>query len=260
VRSAERTRALIGYLLAVAAIAGTVAAQLVLINRESDPLWWRVPLVVLCLVAVAAIPLARARAGWALAAAVGALLVAPTVYSFSVWLAPVNGTFPVAGPYSYAGQGGFGVSAASVRTDRSLIHFLQTHGATTPYPLFTESSDQASPLILLGLHATGIGGYNTTDPVLSADRLAALVAAGRARYVLIAGPYASRGGNSATSAARLVCPEIPGIIWSGGGFGLGSYLLDCAGRAAQLRHPYQAALAFLRTHPKVHYDLRVHYA
>ena len=35
------------------------------------------------------------------AVAVGAVLVAPMVFSFSVWLAPVAGTFPAAGPYSY---------------------------------------------------------------------------------------------------------------------------------------------------------------
>ena len=45
-----------------------------------------------------------------MARAVGALLVAPMVYSFSVWLAPVEGTFPAAGPYNPAGSGGIGVA------------------------------------------------------------------------------------------------------------------------------------------------------
>jgi 4-amino-4-deoxy-L-arabinose transferase-like glycosyltransferase len=99
-RAARRERALIGYVLAVLGVAGTVAVQLVVIDREADPLWWRIPLIVLCLGALVAIPLARARAGWAIAVAVGALLVAPLVYSFSVWLAPVDGTLlaPTATP------------------------------------------------------------------------------------------------------------------------------------------------------------------
>jgi 4-amino-4-deoxy-L-arabinose transferase-like glycosyltransferase len=255
VRSAERTRALIGYLLAVAAIAGTVAAQLVLINRESDPLWWRVPLVVLCLVAVAAIPLARARAGWALGAAVGALLVAPTVYSFSVWLAPVDGTFPTAGPYNHAGDGGLGVSAASAQASRALISYLETHGATKPYAVLTQSSDLASPLVLLGLPAAAEGGYGASDPTLSAAGLAALVSDGRARYLLIGGPFADRGGNSANDAARLVCPEIPQILWAPDSPHYGAFLVDCGGQASRLRHPYQAAREFLRAHPNVHYTL-----
>jgi 4-amino-4-deoxy-L-arabinose transferase-like glycosyltransferase len=255
VRNRDSRQALRGYLLAVLAIAGTVGVQLVVIDREGDPLWWRIPLVVLCLGALIAIPLARRLAGWAVAVAVGALLVAPMAYSFSVWLAPVNGTFPAAGPYSYPGQGVYGLSRTNLRTDRSLIHYLRTHGATRPYALLTESSDQASPLILLDLATAAVGGYNTTDPALSGPQLAALVSAHKARYVLIAGPYAPRGGNGALTAARLVCPEIPGAIWSAGAsYGGGSFLLDCAGKAPELRHPYRSARAFIRAY-HVHYAL-----
>jgi hypothetical protein len=143
----------------------------------------------------------------------------------------------------------------SLRADRSLIAYLGTHGATRPYVLLTQSSDQASPLILLGLPASAVGGYNTTDPAMSGDQLATLVSAHKARYVLIAGPYASRGGNGASAAARLVCPEVPGLIWTNGvSYGGGSYLLDCAGRARELREPYRSARAFIRAH-HVHYAL-----
>jgi 4-amino-4-deoxy-L-arabinose transferase-like glycosyltransferase len=255
VRNRGSGTALGGFLLALLAVAATVAVQLVVIAREGDPLWWRIPLVVLCLAALIAIPLARGRAGWAVAVAVGALLAAPMAYSFSVWLAPVNGTFPVAGPYSNPGRGRYGLSRTNLRADRSLIHYLRTHGATRPYALLTESSDQVDPLILLGLAGAAAGGYNTTDPALSGPRLAALVAAHKARYVMIGGPFARRGGNDALSAARLVCPEIPGVIWSAGASnGKGSFLVDCAGKARELRHPYTSARAFIRAH-HVHYRL-----
>ena len=108
VRSSNDRTALLGYVLSVLAIGGTVGVQLFLIGRYSDPTWWRIPLVVIALGAVVAIPLLRARAGTALAIAVAAVLVAPMVYSFSVWLAPVDGTFPTAGPYDHAGYGGYG--------------------------------------------------------------------------------------------------------------------------------------------------------
>ena len=248
-------RALSGYVLAVLAIGGTVAVQLVLIGREGDPLWWHVPLVVLCLGGVLAIPAARARAGWAIAVAVGALLVAPTVYSFSVWLAPVDGTFPTAGPYNPAGSGGLGVTAADTRADEGLVSFIETNGATKPYALFTQSSDEAAPLILLGLAASAEGGYGASDPALGNARLATLVANGEARYLLIGGPYAQRGNNSAVTAARLVCPEIPQRIWAPGTYGQSFFLVDCAGKAAELRRPQQAAREFLRAHPTVHYQL-----
>ena len=254
-RAARRERALIGYVLAVLAVAGTVAVQLVVIRREADPLWWRVPLILLCLGALVAIPLARARAGWAIAVAVGALLVAPLVYSFSVWLAPVDGTFPAAGPYSHAGYGGLGVSPASVEASRSLIAYLDTHGATKPYALLTQSSNLSSPLILLGFASSAEGGYGAGDPALSNTALAALVAAGKARYLMIGGPYATRGGNSANTAARLVCPEIPQILWAPDSPSYGALLVDCAGRAGALRQPYETARSFLRAHPSVHYGL-----
>ena len=94
-------------------------------------------------------------------------------------------------------------------SDRALIRFVRTHDPSAPYPLLTESSDQASPLILLGLDANTVGGYNATDPVLPVSRLADLVAAGKVRYLLIDGPYDDRGGNPATTAARLACPRSP---------------------------------------------------
>jgi hypothetical protein len=198
---------------------------------------------------------ARAHGGWALAVAVAALLVAPTVYSFSVWLAPVDGTFPTAGPYNPAGPGGLGISFADAQADRGLVNFIETNSATKPYPLFTQSSDEAAPLILLGLAASAEGGYGASDPALSNTRLAALVADRQARYVLIGGSYAQRGGNSAATAARLVCPEIPQNIWAPNTYGQTFFLVDCAGKAAQLQHPLQAARAFLRAHPSVHYKL-----
>jgi 4-amino-4-deoxy-L-arabinose transferase-like glycosyltransferase len=239
-------RALIGYLLAVAAVAATIAVEYTLIVREDDPLWWKLPLIILCAGALVAIPLLRRRAGWAVAVAVGTLIVAPAAYSFSVWGAPVSGTFPAAGPYAYAGHGGVGLTPTQRAVDDALINYLDTHRATHPYVLLTQSADQADPLILLGVGATAVGGYNTTDPAMSADQLANLVAEGNARYLLLAGPYASRGGNGASTAARLVCPEVVGSIWAAGTTGASEYLVDCKGRARELRHPVATARAFIR--------------
>jgi 4-amino-4-deoxy-L-arabinose transferase-like glycosyltransferase len=257
VRSAEARLALRGYVLGVLAVAGTLVVQLVVIGREGDPLLWRIPLVLLCVGALLAIPIARARAGWAFGVAVAALLVAPLIYSFSVWLAPVDGTFPTAGPYNHAGWGGLDQPPDDIVAYRGLVQYVESNQPAARYPLLTQSSDQAAPLILLGLRASAEGGYGASDPALSNTRLAALVAAGEARYFLISGPYSDRGGNTGETAARLVCDEIPEIVWAPAhspNLG-GSYLVDCAGRAAELRHPYASARAFLRAHPNVHYKL-----
>ena len=262
-RSGSPNRALLGYGLIVVAIVATVAVQLVLIGRADDPLWWRIPLVLGSVAALAAIPIVRNRAAIPLAAVVALALVAPMIYSFSVWLAPVEGTFPAAGPYSYAGPGGVGVGTVTRHAYRGLIAFLAAHGATQRYPLLTESSDQAGPLILMGLRASAVGGYGASDPAMSAAQLSSLVASGQARYLLIGGPYSGRGGNGATTAARLVCREIPQVYWGAGTDegttpGTGSYLVDCSGLAGRLLHPYRSARAFLAAHPKIRYDLRLH--
>jgi 4-amino-4-deoxy-L-arabinose transferase-like glycosyltransferase len=250
VRSKERRTALTGYTLIVIAIAGTIATQLFLIARYHYPDWWQIPLVVLSAGALLAIPLWRARAGWALALAVGAALFTSLLYSSTVWLAPVNGTFPVAGRWDAMGYGGINVRPRSLVSDRKLVHWLRRHGASAPFALLTESSDQASPLILLGLSAAADGGYNTTDPAMTGDQLANLVAAGTARYFYIGGPYDERGGNGASTAARLVCPEVPQYLWSNHEPFTSSWLVDCRGRAQELRHPYRYARVFLRHHRK----------
>jgi len=81
---------------------------------------------------------------------------------------------------------------------------------------------------------------------MSGPQLSRLVAEHKARYLLIAGPYASRGGNGASTAARLVCPEVVGRVWAAGTNGGGSYLVDCAGKQRALLHPYASARAFIR--------------
>jgi hypothetical protein len=179
------------------------------------------------------------------------------IYSFSVWLAPVDGTFPVAGSSNHAGYGGYDVNPADLFADRGLIRFLRSHGASARYPLLTQSSDQASPLILLGLRASADGGYGASDPALGKTRLADLVAERQARYLLIDGPYSDRASNGGVNAARLVCPEVSEAVWAPGASSdlERSFLLDCAGRSGPLRQPKQFARRYLAAHPRARHPL-----
>ena len=147
-----------GYVLAVLAVAGaTLAVELILIDREGDPLWWRIPLVDAVSGGAAGDPAgARARGlgarrggrarcwsrRWSSASACG--------WRRSTAPSPPRG--PTAIPVRGLRRG-----PVSLRVDRRLIRYLHAHGATTPYALFTQSADQASPLILLGLRACGRG-------------------------------------------------------------------------------------------------------
>jgi hypothetical protein len=89
--------------------------------------------------------------------------------------------------------------------------------------------------MLLGLPAGAMAGYSGTDAALDGAGLARLVARGEARYVVLGGAYASRGGNLATKAALHFCPQVPAGAWHGPR--PASYelvLFDCAGRERAL--------------------------
>jgi 4-amino-4-deoxy-L-arabinose transferase-like glycosyltransferase len=199
--------------LAVAAIGSTITAQTVMLHRE-DYLRWDIPLMAAVgAIAVVAILIRRNLARPALALALAALLVGPVAYAKTTWDAPVQGTFPAAGPYQAAGNGGIGLAAGSVSVNRALIGFVRARRPGTRFELLTLATPTAAPLILMGLKAAAIGGYSGTDPALSARGLARMVERGEARWVLLGGAYSSRGGNDASRAAGVACRHVPALRW-----------------------------------------------
>ena len=110
--SEQPRTALLGYALAVVAIVGTVGAQLFLIQRYHYPDLVADP----ARAAVGRRPArdpaaARARRLGARRRRRAPTLFTSIVYSLTVWLAPVNGTFPIAGRYDARGYGGVNVTA-----------------------------------------------------------------------------------------------------------------------------------------------------
>jgi hypothetical protein len=80
-----------------------------------------------------------------------------------------------------------------------------------------------------------MAGYSGTDPALDGAGLAHLVAQGWARYVVLGGAYATRGGNLATKAVLRSCPQVPAAAWHGpkpSPYEL--VLFDCSGREQAL--------------------------
>jgi 4-amino-4-deoxy-L-arabinose transferase-like glycosyltransferase len=222
-------------LLLPVAIAATAVVQYVLLEREHY-LHALLPYLAGGLVLGVAATLVLPRwAAPALAATLAVLLVAPTAYSATLWSIPSNGTFPAAGPHAAGGTGGYGIAGSTLRGNLQLIQYVRRHHATPRWEVLTVASDTAAPLILLGLHAGALGGYSGTDPAVTGPGLSRLVAAGEARYVLLGGAYASRGGNRATRAVSLACPHIPAEQWRGTpSTRSGLVLFDCRGRAAAL--------------------------
>jgi len=224
-----------GVALMAGAVAATVLAQVVLMNREHYMLWFIPVLVVGAAAGVGAFIALRRLAAPAVAVTFLLLLVTPTAYATSTWLAPVEGTFPVAGPRHVAGSGGYGVDGRALGIDRALAGYVRGHHPGSRWALLTVASDTAAPLILSGLHAGALGGYSGADPVFDGPGLARLVARGQARYVLLGGEYSLRGGNRATKAVLRACTELTPSAWNSPvGYPNGLVLFDCAGRERAL--------------------------
>jgi 4-amino-4-deoxy-L-arabinose transferase-like glycosyltransferase len=232
---ARRGRRVGGVTLMACAVVATVATQIVLMNREHYLEWFIPILGVGAAVGISALLALRRLAVPAVALTFLLLLVAPTAYSATTWLAPAEGTFPVAGPKHDAGAGAYGVSERDLRIDSALSAYVSIHDPGSRWSLLTVASDTASPMILFGLDAGALGGYSGTDPAVDGPDLARLVADGKARYVLLGGEYSLRGGNRATRAVLKVCKELAPAEWhSPVSYPFGLVLFDCAGRERQL--------------------------
>jgi 4-amino-4-deoxy-L-arabinose transferase-like glycosyltransferase len=234
-------------LLLPCAVAATVGVQVAILHHQGYMRWW-VPALIVASAAGVALALASRRAAPpAIAGVVGVLLVAPCAYASTTWLAPVQGTFPAAGPHQATGSGEYGVNARALRVDRNLIAYVTSHHPGTRWAALTVAAPTAAPMMLLGLPAGAIAGYSGTDPALDGAGLARLVARGWARYVVLGGAYASRGGNLASKAVLRSCPQVPADAWHGpvpSPYEL--VLFDCAGRARALPAPLPAAAARAR--------------
>ena len=233
------------------AVAGTVAAQLVLLHEDRRYMHWFWALLIAgaALGTVAIVVLAlRARrgtaggvggAGGAPAVAMGLtlllLLVVPGVYAASTWQFRVEATFPAAGPHAAGGYPGVGVDAETTKVTKALLAYLRARHPGSRYIVLTEASDTAAPMILLGYDAAAMGGYSGYDPALDGRQLAAMVRRGEVRYAVLGGAYAERGGNAASTAVLHACRVIPAAAWQPRPVNPNALLLfDCRGREAQL--------------------------
>ncbi|HEY2632112.1 MAG TPA: glycosyltransferase family 39 protein [Solirubrobacteraceae bacterium] len=228
-------------LLLPIAVVSTVVAQVAILHHQRYMQWF-IPLLIVgaavgLLIAALAMAIGPARGVGVPACAflLGVLLIAPGAYSATTWLAPVEGTFPAAGPHEATGFGKFGIDATETRVAANLARYVDTHHPTARFSVLTDASPTAAPLILLGSHAAALGGYGGSDPILDGPSLAKLIAGGEARYVVLGGAYASRGGNRATAAVLHGCSQVPAAAWRGPVPGPQTLVLfDCAGREAQL--------------------------
>jgi 4-amino-4-deoxy-L-arabinose transferase-like glycosyltransferase len=236
--------AIVGLLLAALAVLGTLAAELAQMHREHylvsfEPVLLAFGAVLLgVLVVLVLLRRARLRAPGTLAALAALLLVllfVPARYAATTWLAPVESTFPAAGPTQAAGHGGIGLNAEDEAITKAVLRYVHSHDPTPRFELLTVASDTSAPFILLGMKAGALGGYSGVDPVLDGAGLARLVARREARYVMLGGEYSTRGGNGATHAVLAHCRELDPAEWSSPvHYPYGLVLFDCRGHEREL--------------------------
>ena len=228
-------RRLLGILLALLAIAATIAVQIVLMHQQRYMEWFIPFLIAGGALSWLVLALSKRLAAPAAAAGFLVMLATPAAYASTSWLAPVEGTFPVAGPRHDAGEGRYGISPRSVAVDHAVIEYVSAHHPSSRWPVLTVAADAAAPIILMGFPAASLAGYSGTDPALTGPGLARLVQRGEARWILLGGPYSMRGGNGATVAVLHVCRQLKPSEWhSPSSYTGGVTLFDCAGRARQL--------------------------
>jgi 4-amino-4-deoxy-L-arabinose transferase-like glycosyltransferase len=219
-----------------AALAATLATQIMLMHREHYMTWF-IPLLLggTLIAALAFVALPRLALP-AIGALLALVLVVPTGYAASTWLAPVEGTFPAAGPKQTAGSpDGYGVNARNLGIYRALAAYVSTHHPGSRWELLGVASDTVAPMMLIGLKAGALGGYSGTDPALDGPGLARYVERGEARWILLGGEYSLRGGNRATQAVLRACEQVAPSEWrSPVAYPFGMTLFDCAGRERRL--------------------------
>jgi 4-amino-4-deoxy-L-arabinose transferase-like glycosyltransferase len=229
--------------LVLAGVAATVPVQIWLLHKEHYLGWLTAPLIAAATLGLLAVALgtvlARRLSRLAyigLAVALGALLIAPGVYSATNWLAPVQSTFPAAGPRAASGPGGDGLDGEHIAVDRALLRYVEAHRPGSRWSVLADASNTASPMILLGTDAGAVGGFSGTDPALDGAGLARLVGRGEARYVILGGEFSTRGGNGATAAVQRVCRVVHTRTWLPRPLSSdGLILFDCAGRVRALQ-------------------------
>jgi 4-amino-4-deoxy-L-arabinose transferase-like glycosyltransferase len=198
-----------GWLLPLAIVA-TVVEQVYLLSNY--PTWgqWMIPLIVILsiisvvvLVGARVAPYIRAKVPSTrfllpvLSIGIMSLLFAPTVWAAIPVILDTTAQLPVAGPTQmdgFAGNSGRGRglrggnfgSDDNATVNTQLIHYLEAEQGSTTYLVVVSSSMAADGIILAtNKPVMALGGFSGSDPILTTDQLASLVANGTVRFFLL---------------------------------------------------------------------------
>jgi 4-amino-4-deoxy-L-arabinose transferase-like glycosyltransferase len=197
------------------AITGGIATELAVLHANPGQLAWVTPLIVavgvfVATVLAANVATARLRAV-ALAAVVGALLLAPGTWAFQTLGHPTNGTFPAGGPAPAGfdrggppmggGGGGGGMFGGDSQSLGPAVSYVRAHGGGTI--AVSSQTGAAGQLIATGADVAAIGGFSGRESQVSLAWLADAVQSGRLRWAVTSG-----GGGGGFRDSRVGAQEV----------------------------------------------------
>lgn len=166
-------------------------------------------------------PSARYASRFTLAfAALGmtALLLAPIGWSLTPILYGGDSGLPYAGPdlpKAYRQTERMRPPGVDNPKSNPLIDYLSARQGDEKFILATLRANDAAPFILAtGEPVMALGGFSGTDPILTADELAARVQAGEVRFFLLSGE--NRQQAELISWVRSSCAALPASDWQPG--------------------------------------------
>ncbi|GHO99086.1 putative mannosyltransferase YycA [Reticulibacter mediterranei] len=238
-----------GWLLPVALVL-TALEQLHIITSNTAWGTWMIPLIAIpcalaaiVLIVARLVPLLKANTRLQVSLvslSLMALLLTSAVWSATPVLQNSASSLPVAGPsQQFGGFGGGGNDHSSTNTN--LISYLEANKGNAKYLVATASSNEADSIILATNQSVmALGGFSGSDPILTTDQLATLVANGTVRYFLINGSGGGPGGGQSELTTWITqnCTVVPSSEWQSstsnsgnsggvGGFGGASQLYVC---------------------------------
>jgi 4-amino-4-deoxy-L-arabinose transferase-like glycosyltransferase len=232
----------------VAVLAG-VAAEVAILRDDPGSLSWLPGLLVVGGVTAAAALAFLPQRRVALLAAIGALLIAPAVWSAQTLGHATSGTFPAGGPQSAStmggpggftpaaggppataqggagGPGGGGMFGGDSSALGEALAYTRANGGGT---IAVSSQSGAGTQVIDGAEVAAIGGFSGNESEVSVTWLADAVAAGKIRWVLTSGGASFNdgrtGSRSVMEAVQATCNPVDSV----------SGLYDCQGEEAAL--------------------------
>jgi 4-amino-4-deoxy-L-arabinose transferase-like glycosyltransferase len=185
-----REREGLGRFVLPAGVAVTAAWAWVLISRDTSwHGWLRYAVVIVALTAILALVL-RKVPKMGLALGLGAVLLAPAVWSAAGAVSTTAiASLPAAGP-AEEGQMPAGFDSATLTEDqRKALDYAKAHSSGAKITLAVEGGSQSAGAYIVATDETviGMGGFDGKDPVPSLDQLSTWVREGRLRFVLTGG-------------------------------------------------------------------------